>query len=203
MGAEALLESNIELAREEEWVKAEWCCTIISPSPITLSSTVRFKLYLRSKLGRPPSGDVLPPLPLNKTVVQVFGDFLRYLYRCTRKYIEETHASGTELWGSLEGQSEFVLTHPNGWEGSQQAQMREAAVYAGLIPDTQQGHSRLQFVTEGEASLHYCVRNNYSSDVLCVRRFFPSDHFYPSDQPRFSRLEWRRCHDHRCRRRDN
>ena len=26
VGAEALLESNIELAKDQQWVRAEWCC---------------------------------------------------------------------------------------------------------------------------------------------------------------------------------
>ena len=113
----------------------------------------------------------IPPLPQNKTVVQVFGDFLRYLYDCTRTYIEETHATGIELWESLQGQVDFVLTHPNGWEGPQQDQMRRAAIHGGLIPDTPEGRSRVQFVTEGEASLHYCIGNNYASDVIQVGPF--------------------------------
>jgi len=69
----------------------------------------------------------------------------------------------------LESQAEIVLTHPNGWEGQQQALMRSAAIHGGLIPDTPIGHARVLFVTEGEASLHYCVSNNYSSDVVKVR----------------------------------
>ena len=113
----------------------------------------------------------IPPLPANKTIVQVFGDFLRYLYKCTRTYIEQTHAGGVELWSSLEGHVDFVLTHPNGWEGPQQAQMRSAAIHGALIPDSPDGHARVQFVTEGEASLHYCISNNYSSDVIKVIHF--------------------------------
>ena len=110
----------------------------------------------------------LPPLPPNKTVVQVFGDYLRYLYECARLYIQETHASGPELWRSLESHAEFVLTHPNGWEGAQQTQMRRAAIHGGLIRDHPDQYSRIRFVTEGEASLHYCIGNNYASDVIKV-----------------------------------
>jgi hypothetical protein len=100
------------------------------------------------------------------TIVKVFGDFLRYLYQCTRAYIEDCH--GTELWKSIEGNIEFVLTHPNGWRAPQLAQMRAAATYAGLVPDISEGYSRIRFVTEGEASLNYCVRNEYASDIIEV-----------------------------------
>jgi hypothetical protein len=101
-------------------------------------------------------------------MVQVFGDFLRYLYDCTQLFIEETHAGGQELWASVEARTEFVLTHPNGWEGAQQALMRNAAAYGGLVPDTPDGHAHIHFVTEGEASLHYCIGNNYASELIKV-----------------------------------
>ena len=116
----------------------------------------------------------MPPIPQNKTIVQVFGDFLCYLYQCALAYIEDTHADGAELWKSVEGHGEFVLTHPNGWRGPQIAQMRAAATYAGLVPDNPEGHARIRFMTEGEASLHYCARNNYASDVIKVSSVFPA-----------------------------
>ena len=99
---------------------------------------------------------------------QVFGDFLRYLYDCTKQYIQETHAGGGPLWDSLKDHTEFVLTHPNGWEGAQQAMMRKAAILATLVPDNPAGHARIHFVTEGEASLHYCIGTNYASEVIKV-----------------------------------
>ena len=99
----------------------------------------------------------IPALPVGKSVVHVFADFLHYLHKCAREYIEETHANGIDLWRSLEAHTEFVLSHPNGWEGGQQASMRIAAIRAGLIPDTAESRSRISFVTEGEASLNYCI----------------------------------------------
>ena len=75
------------------------------------------------------------PLPESKNAVEVFADFLQYLFRCSRTYIEEVHAIGDNWWGSMEDTIDFVLSHPNGWEGAQQEQMRRAAVLAGLVPD--------------------------------------------------------------------
>lgn len=66
---------------------------------------------------------------------------------------------------------QFVLSHPNGWEGAQQTKMRRAAIQGGLIPDTDEGKSRIRFVTEGEASLHACVLNGLAAEVLNVRYF--------------------------------
>ena len=131
----------------------------------------RFKLHLRSKVGAGPSvADELPPLPLNKTVVEVFADFLRYLLECASSYIQDTHANGPDLWNSVESHIDFVLSHPNGWEGTQQNEMRRAAVLAGLVPDNASDHSRLSFVTEGEASLHFSVENGLPAGAMKVSR---------------------------------
>lgn len=112
--------------------------------------------------------DKILPLPLGKTVVEVFADFLVYLFSCASKYIQETHANGTHLWNSVKGKIEFVLSHPNGWEGLQQSQMRKAAVMAKLIKDTPAGNARLSFVTEGEASLHFAIQNGLPEGAVKV-----------------------------------
>jgi hypothetical protein len=120
---------------------------------VWLIENIRFKLHLRPNAQS--SGHVtnkIPPLPRGKLAINIFSDFLRYLHQYARTYIEETHAIGVELWHTLEDHTVFVLTHPNGWEGAQQSMMRTAAVKAGLIPDNEDGHSRLSFVTEGEAT---------------------------------------------------
>lgn len=118
----------------------------------------------------------LPQLPPGKTAVDVFGDFLGYLFACARKYIQESHAGGKILWESLEDRIDFVLSHPNGWEGVQQTKMRGAAIHAGLIPDTESGRSRIHFVTEGEASLHFCLDSGLTSEVKEVSIVFIITH---------------------------
>ncbi|KAF7362769.1 hypothetical protein MVEN_00626600 [Mycena venus] len=148
-GAEALQESVVEQAVEERWEKAEW-----------------FKLHLRPSTGVSILPLSLPPLPRNKSALEVFADFLHYLFHCARSYITDSYPNGGALWIGLEGNMEFVLTHPNGWEGKQQAKMRKAAIMAGLIPDTPSGHQRIRFVTEGEASLHFCIMNGLATDPL-------------------------------------
>ncbi|KAI6046251.1 hypothetical protein EDC04DRAFT_2887938 [Pisolithus marmoratus] len=150
-GAEALQEHVIEQAEDENWVKVEW-----------------WKLHLRAK-NLPSShikDDDIPPLPEGLDAVRVLSDFMKYLLHCTRRYIMESHASGSEMWKSLENRTEFVLTHPNGWEGRQQQQIRHAAELAGLVPEGPDGQSRLHLLTEGEASLHFCVTTVLTSDAL-------------------------------------
>ena len=129
-----------------------------------------FKLRLRPKTMKlQMNGMQLGPLPRGKNAVDLFGDFLGYLFRCTRVFIIDTHANGQALWNAVEAEMQFVLSHPNGWEGAQQSKMRRAAIYGGLIPNTDEGKSRIRFVTEGEASLHACVLNGLAADVLSVR----------------------------------
>ncbi|KAF5317127.1 hypothetical protein D9611_003509 [Ephemerocybe angulata] len=151
IGAEALSEGIYEQAEDEGWFKVEW-----------------FKLHLRplNDSSGSPITTQLPPLPPGKTVVQVYSDFMAYLLQCVKSYMEQTHPNGVDLWATLSPQAEVVLSHPNGWEGSQQTQMRQAAVIAGLVPDTPAGNERLHFVTEGEASLHYSLENGLPADSL-------------------------------------
>lgn len=86
-----------------------------------------------------------------------------YLFECSKAYITEAH---TCLWESLENDVEFVLTHPNGWEGPQQQQIQRAAELGGLVPAGEDGQSRIHLLTEGEASLHFCVTNILTSDAF-------------------------------------
>ena len=113
----------------------------------------------------------IPPLPLGKTALEIVADFLRYIFACTKTYIEQSHSNGAAILESVEGQTHFVLTHPNGYEGFQQALMREAAVLAGLVPDEEAAESRISLVTEGEASLHYCIQSGLTIDSMKVSVF--------------------------------
>ena len=143
----------------------------VTPSLQFILLCPRFKLHLRSKVGAGRSvGDKLPPLPLNKTVVEVFADFLGYLLKCASSYIQDTYVNDPDLWNSVKTHIDFVLSHPNGWEGTQQSELRRAAVLAGLVPDDASGHCRLTFVTEGEASLHFSVQNGLPAGVMKVFR---------------------------------
>ncbi|KAF8907433.1 hypothetical protein CPB85DRAFT_1254346 [Mucidula mucida] len=144
VGAEAIDEAFLEKAEDEGYTKVEW-----------------FKLHLRPKaLAASHITDAdIPALPQGKTVLDIFADVLRYLFAAVKLYITETMPSGASLLSSVEHNIDFVLTHPNGWEGQQQGLMRRAAVVAGLIKDGI-GQDRLQFVTEGEASLHFCINKN-------------------------------------------
>jgi hypothetical protein len=116
--------------------------------------------------------EAIPPLPLNKTATEVLADFLSYLYQCAKTFIIESHPSGIAYWKSFKDNIDFILSHPNGWEGQQQAQMRRAAVTAGLVANDESAQSHIQFVTEGEASLHYCINHGLSDHIQKVRSYY-------------------------------
>ncbi|KAF8632110.1 hypothetical protein AX15_002041 [Amanita polypyramis BW_CC] len=141
VGSETDLDTNPELGEIKGLVRAEW-----------------FKLHLRpAHLAAEQKFDVkaIPPLPPKKTVTNIFADLLRYLYQSTKQYIRERQ--GNDMWKSVCENIEFVLGHPNGWEGEQQSDMRRAAIDAGLVANQTEASKRISFVTEGEASLHFCL----------------------------------------------
>ncbi|EKM51025.1 uncharacterized protein PHACADRAFT_128701 [Phanerochaete carnosa HHB-10118-sp] len=151
VGAEAK-DPRMEMAIEDEdLILVEWFKLHLVPS--SMESSIGLKDL-----------DVQHKLPPGKTIVEVFADFLSYMYKCARDYIMEASPNGTSLWNSVQDRIEIVLGHPNGWEGLQQEKMREAAILAGLVPDNHIGQSRVHFVSEGEASLHYCVDMGMTKD---------------------------------------
>ncbi|KAK7032184.1 hypothetical protein VNI00_013358 [Paramarasmius palmivorus] len=152
VGSEATEDGFWDLAEDKEITTVEW-----------------FKLHMRPKhlaTSRVNDSDI-PPLPLNKTVIDVFADFLRYLHACAIDYIKKS--KDPQFWSSVEENIDYVLTHPNGWEGLQQSQMRQAAIQAGFIT-AHDPESRLQFVTEGEASLHYCINKGAMNEATMDNR---------------------------------
>ncbi|KIJ05580.1 hypothetical protein PAXINDRAFT_93272 [Paxillus involutus ATCC 200175] len=146
-GSETSQPHIIEQAEDENWVKLEWR-----------------ELHLGHMASSHINDDDIPPLPMGKSAAQVLGDFMRYLFTCTRTYIVESHARGVTLWRSVENSIEFVLMHPNGWEGLQQQQIRRAAGLAGLIPSGDEHQARIHLLTEGQAIVHSYVNNIFASE---------------------------------------
>ncbi|KIJ93873.1 hypothetical protein K443DRAFT_377119 [Laccaria amethystina LaAM-08-1] len=187
-GAEVSQEGIYETAEEEGWTKAEW-----------------FKHHFRPEGNA--TASQLPPLPPGKSVIDVLADFLRYLFQCTQTYIEGTYPRDANLWPSLVNDMDFLLSHPNGWGVPQQTQMREAAVFAGLVPDDRSGRNRIFFVTEGEANLHFAIHNGLSPSTLMESEgviivdagggtIDISDFACNADIPTFNEIAPPQCHFH-------
>ena len=113
-------------------------------------------------------------LPMGKTIVDVFADFMGYLFDSTRTFFKTSEPNGEIRWNSISNSIELVLTHPNGWGGPQQAQLRTAAIRAGIVPDTPAGRSRVQFVSEGEASFSFCATRTQPGQNLRVCHTVPA-----------------------------
>ena len=107
-------------------------------------------------------------LPKGKTIVDIFSDFMRYLFDSTKALFLSSDQLGEHRWNSVSDDIELVLTHPNGWGGPQQSQLRTAAVQANIVSDTPEGRSRVHFVTEGEASFHFCATYTQEGEKLKV-----------------------------------
>jgi len=104
-------------------------------------------------------------LPKGKTIIDVFADFMRYLFDSTEVLFKSSEPN--VRWDSI-STIELVLTHPNGWKGPQQSQLRTAAIKAGLIQDTPAEHARVHFVSEGEASFSFCATHTQAGENLKV-----------------------------------
>ena len=137
-------------------------------------------------------------LPEGKSIVDLFADFIRYLFDSTVAHIKEAEPTGDVLWTNFGPRVELVLSHPNGWEGRQQELMRKAVVQAEIFNE-EEARTRVSFVTEGEASFNYCVTHTKSGESLkvsvsCMLTLVDLNTAVPG------RSQGR---SHRCRRRNN
>jgi len=104
-------------------------------------------------------------LPKGKTIIDVFADYMRYLFDSTKELFKSSEPNFS--WNSISN-IELVLSHPNGWGGPQQSQLRSAAIKAGIVPDTPAGHASVHFVTEGEACFNFCATEIDAGEQLKV-----------------------------------
>jgi hypothetical protein len=118
--------------------------------------------------------DQMSTLPKGKTIIDVFADFMGYLFDSTKVLFKASEPNGDLRWDSISNSIELVLTHPNGWGGPQQTQLRTAAIKAGIVRDSPAGRSSVHFVTEGEASFNFCATHTQAGKDLKVRRAFPT-----------------------------
>ena len=113
--------------------------------------------------------------PRGKTIVDVFADFMRYLFESTETLFKTSEPN--IMWDSISS-IELVLSHPNGWGGPQQSQLRSAAVKAGIVSDTPAGHASVHFITEGEACFNFCATEVQAGTKLEVRHTVPAQSWF-------------------------
>jgi hypothetical protein len=115
-----------------------------------------FKLHLHPEALRSNSPFELPKLPPKTTIDQILADWFRYILNCTRQFFCNRESEGEKYWNQLESTIEYAIVHPNAWEHPQQYRLRQAMVAAGLVPRAQ-AQTRVRFVTEAEASVHFIM----------------------------------------------
>ncbi|KAG8814269.1 hypothetical protein FRC17_001232 [Serendipita sp. 399] len=99
----------------------------------------------------------IPSLPPNITLLRVFSDFMRYLFDGFRSFFEENTPNGLDTWNRLFSSIVIVLTIPNGWDTRQQGFLKQAAQLAEIAQSEDDAELRIEFVSEGEASVHYVL----------------------------------------------
>ena len=163
----------MDTALDEDWQLAKHFklhlhpSTLIAKHRLKLDRERRFNVIIRPDLIE----HLTLALPRGVELSKIYSDFLSYLLGHTISAFRSRIVDGGRLWDQLSstGAVEFVLAHPNGWGLSQQAFLREAAIQAGYVEDDAQAALRIRFVSEGEASVHFCMFNANLGPLLNVR----------------------------------
>ena len=135
----------------------------------------RWKLMMSpTELPAAVKNQINTKLPKGKTIVDVFADFMRYLFDSTKACLRASEPDEESRQNYVPNNVELVLTHPNGWGGPQQTQLRTAAIRAGIVPDTPAGRSNIHFVAEGEASFYFCATHTQAGEGLKVCHTIPT-----------------------------
>jgi hypothetical protein len=106
-------------------------------------------------------------LPVGIDIIRVYTDYLRYLFKHTKEFFGLHEDQGSQDWETLSQSMDIVLTHPNGWGLREQATLRTAAISAGLFTEAN-SHRQLSFVSEAEASIHFCIQDAQLASSLRV-----------------------------------
>lgn len=117
------------------------------------------------------NGFVANPLPPFVAIDQIYTDFMKYLMENTRLSFEKNIPNGAAIWRRLRSTMVVVLTTPNGWDFTQQSVLRKSAIAAEVVSDNK-AYDLLEFVTEGEASVHYVLNYSQSKSWLAPSSIF-------------------------------
>lgn len=138
-GAEALTPRAELDAEDHGWRKARYFKLHLHPAHLTAEHGLDFE-----------------DLPFDVSRDQVYSDFLGYLLRHTQDYFQRHIVNGPLIWPKYQPTMEIIIAHPNGWNTPEQAILRSAVVNTGFI-NAEDAEDRVHFVTEAEASVHFCT----------------------------------------------
>ncbi|CAE6459246.1 unnamed protein product [Rhizoctonia solani] len=125
----------------------------------------RFKLHMHPSEMREKYSIKLDPLPNGVALLQIYADFMNYLFKNTEPFFKDRIVDGPTIWEAYKDNITFIIAHPNGWGIREQEFLRRAAVDGGLVT-VADSKNRVRFVTEAEASVHYCISHSNISNRL-------------------------------------
>jgi hypothetical protein len=123
---------------------------------------------IQSKAGEATDMDDFIFIPPGKSAQDIFTDYLRWIMKCTEDFISAKYRGGAQLIEETYRSRTIVLTHPNGWEGAQQAAMRKACVDSAIVDQSKA--KNVQFVSEAEASMTFALTSQAMSSWTQVSR---------------------------------
>ncbi|KAJ1303704.1 hypothetical protein OPQ81_008129 [Rhizoctonia solani] len=138
-GAEALLPDTEDKAEDGGWKLVR-----------------HFKFHLHPAEIRERHKFSLEALPSGISLSQVYTDYMTYLLDHTKAFFCDHILNGSRVWEAYHHDMTVVLAHPNGWGTREQGFLRQAAINAGFVLSAN-AHSNIQFVSEAEASVHFCM----------------------------------------------
>ncbi|KAJ1299868.1 hypothetical protein OPQ81_002662 [Rhizoctonia solani] len=138
-GAETRKPETEERAEEEQWQLAR-----------------HFKLHLHPNALKHENNIRIEPLPTGVSLLSIYTDFMAYLLKHTREYFESRIIDGQRIWADYHEDMTVVLAHPNGWGLKEQTFLRQAAIAANYVASSK-ATSHIRFVSEAEASVHFCM----------------------------------------------
>ncbi|KAI8377729.1 uncharacterized protein BYT42DRAFT_571382 [Radiomyces spectabilis] len=124
----------------------------------------QYKLYLDENIAKD-----LPPLPNGLTIVDAIADYLRALHE---HVVNELKKGFARNYG--QHQFRYCLTIPAMWSDRAKSTMREAAIKAGLITETDH-RDRLMLTSEPEAAALYCEKKCEQFNLRHGDRFMICD----------------------------
>ncbi|KAF8606754.1 hypothetical protein BDV93DRAFT_468345 [Ceratobasidium sp. AG-I] len=138
-GAEALKPEIADKAEDDGWQLAR-----------------HFKLHLHPDAMKQKHNLKVQPLPRNVDLLTIYTDFMVYLMKHTQDFFESRILDGRKVWAENSASMSIVIAHPNGWTVKEQNFLRKAAVAAKYTTHAN-AHSQIRFVSEAEASVHFCM----------------------------------------------
>ncbi|KEP54004.1 heat shock 70 kDa protein 12A [Rhizoctonia solani 123E] len=149
-GAEAITQQARDNAEDNGWTLAK-----------------RFKLHLHPSEMRAKHSIKVEALPNGLTLSRIYADFMKYLLKHTVPFFKDRIVDGPTIWEAYKDTATFVIGHPNGYSLREQDFLRKAAIDGGLV-GAADAKSRVRFVTEAEASVHFCIAHSNISSRLRI-----------------------------------